>query len=849
MSGLSNLHSEAAQSLGRRDLTGFSNAVAKMGQLATGNADLRFKTTALTKMLDAAAKGDMGYNTKGFMDVFFNHINNGTKPDGTPYTFDEVLNTGVNAIGLKLDSKSVYALNDSFFKKYAEKPLKTDTGIEILPSGIKKIESGYLLPTKEQMMAEYKNMLLRDERGKSYLFNNGINPDNPNAQDLNKFIEDAVNPIYESMMSLYGPTVAYEGSPMKDVQVKGFGEQARVTSIPEDMEVGPDGNLRPKTKTKDGGGKQTAADKLQEAREASIRAKFGEEAVKDPDITSVVLGVDKHEDYLAQVEKIAKEKGYKRKLLPGQVAEDGGAGLVPGTTDLPNTLEGIKNKFSLNIDPNTTKVIDKNGVRYLITNDDNVKTPLKQYSKALQMKDDLWDEDVMGFGDSVQDVIPGLTLEEWDVPKLDNNSTVFNLGPSPKGAETTSVSAPIEGLLVAKDKLEGDSEFATLNEGGTNPDFPRQTDFTNPVSARLVRLADPIVRYYDMQVSDTSDSKHMSRAQSVYRTSFDLQFENEKGRGTKVLPKDETITKLPEVMEAFGRNGLRAEYELGSQEKVNELFAKYKELTGKDFPYKDFVIAVPHATGNHFSIYCDDCTPWGAKGEKTGGIAEAAPPPNAADLKKTLLTNPLISSQYKNGKLSDEDMDYLTRFLGSEDIQDGYLMDVRIPSDRKAYNEIIKENSNIKKEFTDNEIMYTIHFLGTGGAKSFFRKNKKKLPEDSNQMYVFSNNKEIKNKSLKRAYPIISSGDYVEKLGEVEAKTYTTVNKSDPNSSAIGKYQITAVTDLPKIRDYIDQYYEENPEAFTGETRGGEEEGGTQTQPGVFFDNFKSKNPELFGGQ
>lgn len=845
MSGLSTLHSEAAQSLGRRDLTGFSNAVAKMGQLATGNADLRFKTTALTKMLDAAAKGEMGYNTKGFMDVFFNHINNGTKPDGTPYTFDEVLNTGIGAIGLKLDSKSVFQMNDNFFKKYAEKPIKTDTGIEILPNGIKKIESGYLLPTKEQMMAEYKRMLLQDERGKSYLHNNNINPDNPNSQELNKFVEDAVNPIYDTMMSLYGPTVTYEGSPMKDVEVKGFGEKATITSIPEeDTEEGGGG-----TGGRGRGGKLTQAEKLEKARKDAIKASYGEEAVNDPDIESIVLGIDKHEDYLAALEKKLKEKGYSKILLPGQVAEKGEDGLVPGTLDLPNTLEGIISKFNLtDIDQARTKVVDKDGTRYLVTNDDKVISPLKQYSKALKMDTGLlgqgnWDETVWDK--------TGLTEREWDFKKvIDPNATIFNLGPSPKGTETASVSAPIEGLLVSTEKLEGDSEFSTLNKEGTNPDFPRQQDFKNPVSARLVRLSEPVLRYYEMEVTDTSDSKiHRSKAQTTYKTSFDVQFANEKGRGIDVLPFDETITKIPEVMESFGRNNLRAVYELGSKQKVDQFFDKYKELTGEDFPYKKYVISVPYATGNHFSIFCYDCTPWGAKGEKIGGIAEAAPPPNAEDLRKTLLTSSSISSRVKDGRLKEEDMNYLVTFLGNPDIQEGYLRDVRIPSYNKKARELKKNFPTMTSKFTDNEIMYIIHHEGPNGATYFFQNNKDRLPKNSTEMYNIhpENSKATSNSVIKNKLPLVATGSAAEKFGEVESSnSYTSVNKK---SSAIGKYQIMVTWNLDSMKDYMDQYYEENPDAFSGEGRGEEEEEGTTQAPaGSFFDNFKKKNPE-FGGQ
>ena len=185
LSKISDLHSKAALALGAKDSRGFANAVAEMGQLSTSNTNLKFRVQALDKMLDAASKGEMGYLTKRFMDSYFNHIQD---PNAVP--FEEVLNQGTYALGMKIQSKDISDLLDNFNKKYTTLvPVKTDLGVELLPSGLVKVQSGYILPTREAVKADMKRNLLMDERGKSYLHENVINPDNPNSKDFDGFID------------------------------------------------------------------------------------------------------------------------------------------------------------------------------------------------------------------------------------------------------------------------------------------------------------------------------------------------------------------------------------------------------------------------------------------------------------------------------------------------------------------------------------------------------------------------------------------------------------------------------------------------------------------------------------
>jgi hypothetical protein len=103
--------------------------------------------------------------------------------------------------------------------------------------------------------------------------------------------------------------------------------------------------------------------------------------------------------------------------------------------------------------------------------------------------------------------------------------------------------------------------------------------------------------------------------------------------------------------------------------------------------------------------------------------------------------------------------------------------------------------------------------------------------------------------AFKKFFPIVSTGDTAEKFGQVESgNSYTEIN---PDSSAIGKYQIMVTANLDSLKKYINQYYKNNPEEATGEATGRKPKQGTQAKPGEapFFNNFKSNNPEYFGGQ
>ena len=406
LSKISDLHSKAALELAARNPRGFANAVAEMAQLSTKNTDLRFKTGFLDKMLDAASKGDMGYLTKRFMDSYFNHIQD---PNAVP--FEEVSKQGTYALGMKIKAKDISDLLDNYFKKYTDlKPVKTDIDATLMvPAGLVRTESGYILPSKEAMKEDMKRTLFMDERGKSYLYEQGINPDNPNAKELNDFLEGLVDPTYQRLRQAYPEAGVFDikGTPMKDTQVAG-GELVSVEKK-EDKKA-PGTLFKPE--------KMSEADKKVAAALAAIADKYGEGAATDPKIIDIVRNQSNYEKRQTALEARLKEMG---------LAPEGGAAAGGG---VPTTIEGLQSKFGLVLNPSRTKIVEKDGNLYLVTNEEDLKDQLAMFEDALGVKKNLWDREVKE--------ITGLTTEDWNFTAVvDPNANVYNLGPAGAAGTTT----------------------------------------------------------------------------------------------------------------------------------------------------------------------------------------------------------------------------------------------------------------------------------------------------------------------------------------------------------------------------------------------------------------------------
>lgn len=398
LSKISDLHSKAALELAARNPRGFANAVAEMAQLSTKNTDLRFKTGFLDKMLDAASKGDMGYLTKRFMDSYFNHIQD---PNAVP--FEEVSKQGTYALGMKIKAKDISDLLDNYFNKYTTiTPVKTDLGATLMvPAGLVKTESGYILPSKEAMKEDMKRTLFMDERGKSYLYEQGINPDNPNTKELNDFLEGLVDPTYQRLRQAYPEAGVFDikGTPMKDTQVAG-GELVSVEKK-EDKKA-PGTLFKPE--------KMSEADKKVAAALAAIADKYGEGAATDPKIIDIVTNQSNYEKRQTALEERLKEMG----LVPGGEAaagkqvrfqsqdEERNKAIIKG----PPTEKGLMENAGINQEL-TRAFTGKDGKRYIATVQPDVIEYAKQ-SGFPQVLDTLFDDDI-------RDYMNEEDADKWDI--------------------------------------------------------------------------------------------------------------------------------------------------------------------------------------------------------------------------------------------------------------------------------------------------------------------------------------------------------------------------------------------------------------------------------------------------
>jgi len=756
------LQAKAAQALGRRDLNGYANAIAELGQVATQNSDLMYQSKLADKLFDEAAKGSMGYNTPRFMDTFFSHVNNARKPDGTPIQFQDVLDTGLYAIGVNVKSKDISDLLDGFYKTYATEPKKTDTGFEVLPSGVKKVESGYLLPSLENMVADFKSRLFADERGKSYLFGQGLNPDNPNSKEVNDFILGMVQPTFNRMQELYGTTVEYSGEVKKDIELSGSGEQTAVTSIPEE-EGGAGGS---------GGGSGKEAEwqaRFRAAQEAAAN-EYGEGFATDPKVIDILMNEKNNDKRTEKIKAYAKEKG----LVSSTAAAPKGVRFqseeVNKIIQGPPTEQGLFDNIAVD-ERKTMSFIGTDGKRYLATTQPDAIEYAKQ--SGFSIKDEFWTDD------GARALMREDFSKKWDSPTNLNKIFIFSLD---KGADTVSAKTFGTDWLSEKDK----SDISYL-------------------SPSLVNVGSFIFK--DASVQPTS----------AYRT----EEENRRVKGSET---------------SYHRKGDALDYSW--DENLFERMTTpgdplFEKIEGMGYIAKKHDPAkIGYGTALH--IHIEPKNRIDRTLARKGGSGGVLPGPE--DARTELLKNNLISQKYREGDLSEEDINYLTKFLASEDIQDGFFENVTYPNQVKTKNEILKEMPNIKNNFTDNQILYVVAHQGPSGARYFFRNNSSLLPSDSDKSYkihpdVLAGNK-FSSDELKRSLPDFKSGDFIETVKKKESRNNPmAVYKGSAKSSAIGKYQILGVTHLKAIKNYMDSYYKKNPEALNEETPGKVNLEETKTEP------------------
>jgi len=772
------LQAKAAQALGRRDLNGYANAIAELGKVATQNSDLMYQSKLADKLMDEAAKGSMGYNTPRFMDTFFSHVNNARKPDGKPVQFQDVLDTGLYAIGVNVKSKDIADLIDGFYKTYAVEPKKTDTGFEVLPSGVKKVESGYLLPSLENMVADFKSRLFADERGKSYLFGQGLNPDNPNSKEVNDFILGMVQPTFNRMQELYGTTVEYSGEVKKDINVSGFGEDTTITSIPE--EDGGAGGSGGK-----GGGKEAEWQARFRVAQEAAADEYGEGFATDPKVVDILMNEKNADKRAEKIKAYAKEKG----LVSTTSAAPKGVRFSSSDTNKiiqgPPTEQGLFDNVAID-ERKTMQFIGTDGKRYLATTQPDAIEYAKQ--SAFTIKDEFWTDS------GVRELMREDFAKKWDSPTNTDKIVVFSLD---KGVDTVSAETFGTDWLAADDK----SDISYL-------------------SPSLVNVGSFIFK--DASVQPTS----------AYRT----EEENRAVKGSET---------------SYHRKGDALDYSWDE-----DLFSRmttpgdplFEKLKGMGYIAKKHDPAkIGYGTALH--IHIEPKRRIDRTLTRKGGSGGVLPGPQ--DARTELLKNNFIAEKYREGDLSEEDINYLTKFLANEDIQDGFFENVTYPNQVKTKNEILKEMPKIKNNFTDNQILYVVAHQGPAGARYFFRNNTSILPEDSDRSYkihpdVLAGN-EFSSEELKRSLPSFKSGDFIETVKKKESRNNPmAVYKGSAKSSAIGKYQILGVTHLKAIKNYMDSYYKKNPEALNEETPGKVNLEETKTEPittdtqsGKFRSNLK----------
>jgi hypothetical protein len=364
-----------------------------------------------------------------------------------------------------------------------------------------------------------------------------------------------------------------------------------------------DGRILTDEKAKEAGGKLDKWEQQQEALKGEYSDKFGKDFVERPDVKSIMINGKDYDDIKSKLDALAGSLGLAAKNTPSTAA----GSIVPGTKDLPNTLEGIVSKFNIaGVDGTNTKIIDKDGTRYLVTNSPALMRALgaREYASILD-SEDLWDREVRqkfgaGFFEASLD---SETYKIWDTSE-GPNTNIYNLGPTPKA---TTAEAKL---------IDGDEEFIQINSTTPlDPDgYPRKQDFKNPVSKGLARRALPVLKDYTLWVTDTSDSKHKSQAQMKDKTSFDVNFQSEAGRDKFEYAAPSKRANIAKVIKGFQDQGLRAVYEVANNTMKATLLAESKKygwgLTD------DMIQAVPEISGSHFSVYCDDCTKYVAPGEE-----------------------------------------------------------------------------------------------------------------------------------------------------------------------------------------------------------------------------------------
>ena len=551
---MAKLLQDSLRAFEQRDFKTATQITAKRGILAQ---DPKYNSTlviagAYDQFFEDAGKDKYGPFGMGLFQRAYNNITGASKEDPLKF-FAE-------AAAFKSLGTTTEGLNKSlsrYDKLFEPEEIEVKSGLN---------NAGQSVITKKQvqrdpefiaraMMADTKT----DPNMVGFLHANNIGASNEAAQ-YKFFLEYA-----KTKMKAYEPAVKESpntsGTPQKDVIVDQ--ETGALRSIPD-----ADGGKGPSEKSQD-----------VEAALQALEMDYGP-SIRNAKVINAVRNYSDPALRDAAVAKAIKELGLTK--IAGAT---GRTGIVPGTESLkvplPNTLEGIKKVVNYIPDPKITreKVIDGN--RYLITSDDKLIKKLKDYPLEPTTYKDAELREKFGFKDVAVNVRTD-KADEWNALPWQTNAHVYNLGPATTAKETSSA--------FDASKL-GEPVATTVKELG----LKATGDFKGKINSELGERSRDVLIKNNLVVTDTSDYKkpdgspgHKSKAQQIYGTSFDVDFE-----------KGEDVSKIYEVIQEFKKNGLRAVYEVKTQKEKNDLIAKDTDLAGH--------VIVEDVTGSHFSVYCDSC--------------------------------------------------------------------------------------------------------------------------------------------------------------------------------------------------------------------------------------------------
>jgi hypothetical protein len=554
---------EASRAHSNRDKDGAKNAALKLAQLETDSEVLgmKYKTKSLDAVLKAITEGKAGAGTAVAADMMFSHLAGGKDAP----SFEDVIKFTTSEIGSAVKATDIQGVFQDYFKLLD--PYDQDTSERDATGGIvTKTVSMQRSPETvvNAILAGAKvNPVL-----KSAFTNLGFNPApatggyDPNAV---AYFTEVVGEQYKARSKPGISTKIVGGQAGEKYNT----ETGLIEKIPD-----ADGS--------DGKG-PSEGDKDYDRIMRAVRSTYGDAAANDPKMQAIAGGTGSFSDLWALIEADAKKAGYSANAAGGGA---GRTGIVPGTESLkvplPNTLEGIKKVVNYIPDPKITreKVVDGN--RYLITSDRDLIDKLKNYAALKPTKySDVELREKFGFKDVPVNVRTEKE-DEWNSLPWQKDARVYNLGPATE-ASTTSAGFDPKNL--------GEPAAVKVKDLG----LPATGDFKGEINSHLGLRAKDVLNNYKLTVTDTSDYKkpdgspgHKSKAQQIYGTSFDVDFE-----------KGEDVSKIYEVIQEFKKNGLRAVYEVKTQKEKNDLIAKDTDLAGH--------VIVEDVTGSHFSVYCDDC--------------------------------------------------------------------------------------------------------------------------------------------------------------------------------------------------------------------------------------------------